>query len=77
MDRKGLLLACYFDYLLDEQWDFTADAIYECNYYVEKEKHKKFPIAETYTVRNPRAVVVHVQHTSLACRAMMASKIEI
>lgn len=45
---------------------FTADRKHKSEYNVEKEEHEEFTIREPDTVRNPRTVMVHVEHASLA-----------
>ena len=44
-----------------------------CKNDVEEEKHEVFPVTKAYTVCYPRAMVVHVQHASLASWTMVAS----
>lgn len=52
--------------ILDEKGDFNGQRKYQSQDYIEQKKHEKFSIAEAYTVSDPRAVVVHIQHAPLA-----------
>lgn len=39
---------------------------------VNNQQHERFSILEADAIAEPRAVVVHHQHTALACRAVMS-----
>lgn len=51
--------------ILDEERNFNGKRKYESKYDIEKEQHEKFTVAKSYTISNPRTVMVHIQHTSL------------
>lgn len=40
---------------------------------IDEQKHEEFAVPKANTVVDPRAVMVHVQHTPVASRAVMAS----
>lgn len=61
--------------LFYEERDFASEWVNESDDDVEKEEHKKFTIGKAYTISDPRAVMIHIQHTSLTSRTVMASSL--
>lgn len=43
------------------------------NEHVNEQKHKVLSVPKTNTVINPRTMMIHVQHTSITSRAVMAT----
>lgn len=69
----GLILGNRDDFL-DEGGHLNAETEYECADYVEKEEHKELAVLKTHAIGNPGAVMVHVEDTPLAGRAVVASE---
>ena len=72
MKIDWLFLTENFHIFWDEERDFASQSEDECDYDVEQEQHEEFSVAEPHTVGNPGAVVVHIEHASLASGAVMA-----
>lgn len=60
--------------LLDEERSHEPYRREHCDYHIEQEQHEELPVHIPHTVRDPGAVVIHVEHTSPARRAMMTPK---
>ena len=75
MSIKLLLVFNYIDWFFKKHGDLIAKAEYQRQDDIEKEEHEKFSIVKAYTVRNPRTVVVHIEHTSLASWTVMTPKL--
>ena len=72
-DVDGLFLVGDSDDFLDDKGNLTAQGIDKGEDDIEEEEHKELSVAKADTVGNPWAVVVHVEHTTLAGRTMMTS----
>lgn len=68
MLRRGIVISINFPF------DGQEEVINECeehivggNEYINKKKHKVFSVPKANAVVDPRTVMVHVQHTPIAC----------
>lgn len=60
----------------DVEDDLGGEGVDEGEDNVEEEEHEELAVGKAHAVGNPGTVVVHVQHASLARRAVMASWLE-
>ena len=61
--------------LLNEHGRGEREAHHQCEYDVEQEQYEEFAVGVAHTIADPRTVMIHVQHASLACRAVVTSKL--
>ena len=75
VEANSLSTTDHLDHFLDQERDFEGQRNDECDDDVEEEEHEEFSIGEANTVGNPRAVMIHIEDTSLAGGAVMASSL--
>ena len=73
INSNALLLIDDGDYLSNEEWQFAGDSKDKSQDDVKKEEHEELTVAETYTVGDPRTVMIHIEYASLTCRAVVTS----
>lgn len=59
--------------LFEQHWDLKSQAENQSENDIEQEQHEIFSIVISNTIRNPRTVMIHIQHTSLTCGTVMTS----
>ena len=66
VNSKRLLMGEYPNVLKGQQYDLAAQTKDQSSYYIQEKQHKKLPVGKPHTIRYPRAVMIHIQHASLA-----------